>query len=205
MKRELKNQQTKKKIIDSALRVFSAHGYEGGSLNMICQSGAISKGIIYHYFESKDKLYLYCVEECFGRLIAYLRGRLEDQNETSEKEKLIKYFQARSGFFETYPLYARIFAEAIMMPPQSLMEEMNRIKASFHAFNGKYLTAMLENVPLRKDLSITEMVSTLHFLQDSLNAHFEACEREKLDLEKHEKQCQNVLEIFLYGIIRRER
>lgn len=50
MNREDKNQQTKAKIVNSAMLEFARHGYEAGSLNSICRYGGISKGVIYHYF-----------------------------------------------------------------------------------------------------------------------------------------------------------
>ena len=62
MNREEKNRQTRAKILAGATAEFAAHGYEAASLNTVCLSGGISKGIIYHYFESKDELYLACLK-----------------------------------------------------------------------------------------------------------------------------------------------
>ena len=62
MKREEKNQQTRRRIMDSALAEFSKQGYGASSVNTICASQDISKGIIYHYFKSKDDLFLACIE-----------------------------------------------------------------------------------------------------------------------------------------------
>lgn len=69
MNREEKNQQTKRRIMESALAEFSQKGYGASSVNTICAAQNISKGIIYHYFKTKDDLYLACVEECFQLLI----------------------------------------------------------------------------------------------------------------------------------------
>ncbi len=51
--------------MDSALNEFSKQGYSASSINTICSAQGISKGIIYHYFKTKDDLFLACVEECF--------------------------------------------------------------------------------------------------------------------------------------------
>ena len=74
MKREEKNQQTKRRIMDSALAEFAQQGYGASSVNTICSAQGISKGIIYHYFKTKDELYLACVEECFEQLTEFLRA-----------------------------------------------------------------------------------------------------------------------------------
>ena len=71
MKREEKNLQTRRRIMDSALNEFSKQGYGASSINTICSAQGISKGIIYHYFKTKDDLFLACVEECFCLLTEY--------------------------------------------------------------------------------------------------------------------------------------
>ena len=75
MKREEKNQQTRRRIMDSALAEFSKQGYGASSVNTICASQDISKGIIYHYFKSKDDLFLACIEECFSQLTEYFQRK----------------------------------------------------------------------------------------------------------------------------------
>lgn len=72
MKREEKNALSRQRILNAAMEEFSGKGYEGASLNTICSEKGISKGIIYHYFKDKNKLYLLCVEECFREVTAYL-------------------------------------------------------------------------------------------------------------------------------------
>lgn len=68
MKREEKNQQMRRRIMDSALTEFSKKGYGASSVNTICSAQEISKGILYHYFDTKDGLFLACVTECFTLL-----------------------------------------------------------------------------------------------------------------------------------------
>ena len=66
MKREEKNQQTKRRIMESALKEFAEQGYGASSVNNICSCEGVSKGIIYHYFQTKDELYLVCVMSASG-------------------------------------------------------------------------------------------------------------------------------------------
>ena len=40
--------------MDSALAEFSGQSYGASSVNNICSAQGISKGIIYHYFKTKD-------------------------------------------------------------------------------------------------------------------------------------------------------
>lgn len=104
-----------KKIMDSALTEFSNQGYGGSSINTICASQDISKGIIYHYFKTKDVLYLACVEECFQQLTQYIQDHIAYEDISIEKQ-LENYFTLRTHFFQIYPVYQRIFCEAVISP-----------------------------------------------------------------------------------------
>ena len=122
MKREEKNQQTQRRIMDSALAEFAEKGHGGSSVNTICAAQGISKGIIYHYFENKDELYLACVEECFQRLTAHLSAALPEEDDGSVEDQLGRYFTARMTFFQENPVYQPIFCEAVISPPARLFE-----------------------------------------------------------------------------------
>ena len=87
MKREEKNQQMRRRIMDSALAEFSGQSYGASSVNNICSAQGISKGIIYHYFKTKDELFLACVKECFSLLTAYISERMQ-QGEGTARERL---------------------------------------------------------------------------------------------------------------------
>lgn len=49
--------ETRDKILDSALEIFSEKGYDTASISEICKKADITKGALYWHF--KDKLYLY--------------------------------------------------------------------------------------------------------------------------------------------------
>lgn len=48
--------EKKSQIIHAALKLFSENGYHGTSTSMIAKAAGISKGLLYHYIESKEKL-----------------------------------------------------------------------------------------------------------------------------------------------------
>src|ERR687885_2023915 len=59
-------------ILESALEVFSRHGYNGASIDEIAQAAGISKALIYEHFPSKKDLHVSLLErhvqEIFTRL-----------------------------------------------------------------------------------------------------------------------------------------
>lgn len=112
--------------MDNALAEFARQGYGASSVNAVCSAQGISKGIIYHYFKTKDTLHLACVEECFGRLTEYLRANSPVTGTT--ESRLEGYFSARMDFFRAHPVYRPIFCEAIISPPAHLAVEIQARK-----------------------------------------------------------------------------
>ena len=47
----------RKQIMDGARRVFLEHGFDGASVNDIVKATGVSKGTLYAYFPSKEKLF----------------------------------------------------------------------------------------------------------------------------------------------------
>lgn len=203
MKREEKNQQTRRRILESALAEFSEQGYGASSVNTISNGEGLSKGIIYHYFPTKDDLYLACVEECFQMLTGHLQSHTNMVGQTAE-ERLEQYFRVRLDFFEQNPQYQRIFCDAVIMPPAHLEASIQEKKAPFDRFNIDSLNRMLEPVSLRSDLSREDVVDTFRQYQDYINARYQMTGSEKIDIRDHEESCRRALRILLYGVVERK-
>jgi TetR/AcrR family transcriptional regulator, mexJK operon transcriptional repressor len=54
---DLRSTLTKRQILDSARQVFLLNGYAGASIDQIISQSGVSKGSIYHHFDSKDALF----------------------------------------------------------------------------------------------------------------------------------------------------
>jgi AcrR family transcriptional regulator len=53
-----RSEETRSKIITSAIKLFSNRGFNAASVDVICKDAGISKGAFYHHFESKHALFL---------------------------------------------------------------------------------------------------------------------------------------------------
>ena len=200
MKREDKNAQTRQNILDAALKEFSTKGYEKASLNTICQTGSMSKGIIYHYFDSKDGLYLAVVEEAFRRLTDYLKSSIN----LSSDNLLDQYFEARVSFFRAHKDDAAVVFDATVLPPEQLINETNEKRQSFDALNDAYLIRIIRANKVRPDLTEDEILRVFHQFNQFFHAGYRNQGRSAPDIKAHEKDCQNALDIFFYGIIERK-
>jgi TetR/AcrR family transcriptional regulator len=64
------------RILEAARIEFVSHGLSGGRVDRIAEQSGVNKNLIYHYFGSKDALYLAVLE----RIYADLRARQQDQD-----------------------------------------------------------------------------------------------------------------------------
>src|ERR1700704_2838052 len=64
------------RILDAARTEFVSYGLSGGRVDRIAEQSGVNKNLIYHYFGSKDALYLAVLE----RIYADLRAQQQDEN-----------------------------------------------------------------------------------------------------------------------------
>lgn len=203
MKREDRNLLSRQRILHAALREFGEKGYDKASLNAVCSDGDISKGIIYHYFQDKDAVYLACVKDCFDALTTYLRAHVCVQSGQVEQGLQI-YFSARLAFFDTHPAHLPLFCGAVILPPAHLLPRISQIRADFDAFNRQLFHTLLDGVALRDDLTIDEVIETLGLYQDFFHARNQLDPIRTVDLKAHEAKCHRALRILLYGVLKQE-
>lgn len=192
----------RRRILDGALTEFSDHGYGGSSINTICAAQNLSKGIVYHYFATKDALYLACMDECFQRLTEYVRANFTAEEGRIEAQ-LEKYFSVRMAFFRENPLYQRLYCEAVTTPPAHLSSKIRLCRQDFDARNIQILEQLLSSIELRPGISRADAIETFRQYQDFINVRYQAIAANGQSFEAHEEDCQKMLGILLYGVIER--
>ena len=72
-------------ISGSALRVFAEYGYHGTSMKQISRETGLSYGLVYHYFPSKEKLFIHLVEEALDKSLRVVSDALNLPGSAWEK------------------------------------------------------------------------------------------------------------------------
>ena len=97
---EIRNIDTRERILDAAERLFMAHGYEGTSMRQITGDAAVNLAAVNYHFGSKESL----MQEVFRRRLDWLndeRLRVLDEMEGAAAGKPLKPSQIVDGFFGT--------------------------------------------------------------------------------------------------------
>ena len=97
---EVRNIDTRERILDAAERLFMAHGYEGTSMRQITGEAAVNLAAVNYHFGSKESL----MQEVFRRRLDWLneeRLRVLNEMELAAGENPLKPSQIVDGFFGT--------------------------------------------------------------------------------------------------------
>lgn len=198
MKQEEKSQKSRAHILEYAFAEFAEQGYLGASVNAICATGKISKGLLYHYYADKDALYLACVQQCFQELTSALSAVLNAQTVTPDQ-----YFDARLTFFSQHPRHQRLFCDTVVNPPRHLLPKLEECRATFDALNETMLTAILEKERLAPGLSIQDAIAQLRIFGDCVSTYLKNAGLEQQQTDKHNQLCRQTFQTMLYGLIAR--
>lgn len=199
MKQEEKSKRSKEYILSCAFAAFASSGYENTSVNAICSTGKISKGMLYHYFADKDALYLACVDRCFSELSAYISSHLDKEHITPER-----YFDVRMDFFRNNPSHQNLFCNTVANPPLHLADAIRSCRAAFDHLNETLLTAILEQEKLSENITMKDAILQLSLFEDFLSTRLKSGGTQMWTLEHHDKLCRQAFRIMLYGVIARE-
>lgn len=155
MKREEKVKQTLDKIVENAIVLFGEKGYDATSIQDIGNRANISKGILYHYFVSKDELYLYCLKTVVDAFMSY-------SAQHKPREINIEYFSdVRTDFYKEYPQYKNIFKCIALETPSSLQPQIRDLKKDLRKLNTELYQSILEKITLGE--GITEELASIFF------------------------------------------
>lgn len=93
-----KSERTRKLIIEKTAPVFNARGFAGTSLTDMMSATGLTKGSIYGNFENKDDVALAAFDYNFGKVVAYIKGKIEERE--CSIDKLLVYPETYRHFLK---------------------------------------------------------------------------------------------------------
>jgi AcrR family transcriptional regulator len=183
-----RSEETRTKITEAAVKLFSTHGFSAASVDDICEEAGISKGAFYHHFESKQALFLALLD---GWLQA-IDSAIEASKDKTAPDTFMQMTEAFPYIFETagegLPMFLEFWLQASR--DKTIWEASIAPYRRYH----KYFTSLIKKgveegsfVEVDPELTSRMIVATamgllLQSLLDPKGAKWEKVARESTDL-----------------------
>ncbi|UFJ39477.1 TetR/AcrR family transcriptional regulator [Brevibacillus humidisoli] len=156
--RQIEAQKTKKKILETSLRLFSTKGYNQVTVDEIVKKSGTSKGAFYTHFQSKYEIFLEKFKEIDEFYWSFSQTIPHDMRTT---EKILSFVDAQMTYIQHElgkEIMRVIYINALTPNPHNYFLDESR-----HLYN--ILTAFVSegqgSDQLRSDLSLQEIIETL--------------------------------------------
>jgi len=107
-----RSEETRAKIMEAAIKLFSTRGYNKASVDDICQEAGISKGAFYHHFKTKQALFLSLLDGW----LEFVDNAIESTKDKTVPETFMQMTQAFPYIFETagenLPMFLEFWLQA---------------------------------------------------------------------------------------------
>ncbi len=111
-----RSENTRAKLLASALKQFAARGYEATSVDDICRGADVSKGAFYHHFESKQTLFL----DLMNSWLTAIDTGLSELEKSTVPETLVAMTELLPGILgvarDRLPMYLEFWLQASRDP-----------------------------------------------------------------------------------------
>lgn len=104
--------QTRQQILDAAFELFAGDGYNKTSISAVAEKAGISKGLIYHYFESKESI----LEGIFDQLVEIGDDVLDFPEDFSPGNKIRQVLVKTFDFIETQTGTCKLMISLALQP-----------------------------------------------------------------------------------------
>lgn len=90
VRRRLRPEARRAELMEAALAVFAELGFERATLHDVAERAGVTKGALYHYFESKDQLFIELVRARLGTLVLASDARIAAADSSATREELLR-------------------------------------------------------------------------------------------------------------------
>jgi AcrR family transcriptional regulator len=171
--REQQAQETRRRLVDTALELFAEHGFDGTSMKALARAAGVAQGLVYHYFTGKEAL-LWAVLEThsFAPDLALLLAEAADRPAREALLRVCRRFDA--VLTERRALLRLLVREAPVNPEVALL--WRRLIREGGESLCRFLEARAEAGELRRHDPRTALrmllfpILMLHVLQDAETA-----------------------------------
>lgn len=152
------NMEKQTTILEHAMMEFAKHGYTKASTNSISKAANLSKGLIFHYYGSKEALFRSAIEEALDRINATIHEQFSYQSDDLF-ERLTELMTYKTLLL-TNPDPAITFITTLALDENhDMRDQVRQVQENYNKALFQQLFRDVDMSHYRKDFTIQEMMS----------------------------------------------
>ena len=124
-KRTRIQREKEEQIFESALEVFSRHGFRGATIDQIAEQAGLSKPNLLYYFRKKEDIHRQLLDRLLDNWLEPLRKINADGDPLLEIQS---YIRRKLELARDYPRESRLFANEILQGAPHIQEELRDLR-----------------------------------------------------------------------------
>lgn len=146
------------RILNAAMKEFASKGYENASTNKIVKEAEISKGLLFHYFNSKKQLFLFLYNYCIDTNMNEFYKKV-DFKEKDFFQRLRQTQYIKMELLNKYPEMFK-FIETANIENGEIKNDLDNINkkelesASRRVFEGIDISKFKDDIDINKAINI---------------------------------------------------
>ena len=189
----------KERINNRALEEFAQNGYQSASTNVICKKAKVSKGLLYHYYGSKENLYLSVLRYFIDKFKENITIYIEDSNKKGI-DYISEYFNAKFKFFGENPQYSKLVLNLLL---NNNIEGAEILANEFEEYNNVLLYEIIKNIDFNPKFNRNKAFELIVMIGSKLEEkHMKDIESKDkhIVIEEFRKDHKIMLEMVFEGI-----
>ena len=148
------------RILNSAFEEFGLNGFEKASTNKIVKNAGVSKGLLFHYFGSKQYLYDYLVAFTFEKTTELLSANI-DWEEGDLLNRLKQIFFLKLSIVREYPCFYKFIKRVI--PDRNIAGLQGTIYEDMTELVHKIYSYQIDYSLFREDINVNHAIEIIHW------------------------------------------
>ena len=194
--------ERQKMIINGAMKCFSIHGYEKASMADIAKEAGVSKALLFHYFETKKKLFLYL----WNLTAEKTRESLVTSDVEGDKDffsAMEKGLKAKMDLARSWPWMAIFAVKAWYEDDPEVSPDITKSTDPYAKVTGETLRLLYTDTDFRDDLDIGVMYKDMYYMSEGYLWH--EMQRGKIDPNKMEEEYMSFIKLWRKAYLKGEK
>lgn len=158
-------------ILDTCMEEFADKGYELASTNLIVKKAGISKGILFHYFGNKEKLYLYVLDIAIKKGVDRLSSSMENMP-VDLFDRILHNQMAKIRIALEEPLIYKLIYRSFINTPASLRDEIQQRYRQLYDAGIPAFSDGLDVSKIRHDIDPQKAIDLVVIFMEGLQGRY---------------------------------